>query len=196
MLRMNSVYACLDESGSLASPGTYLVIAVLLTDSPQRLKRVIKHARERAGKKKSELPELKFYLANNALRRRVLGLLAKESLEIYVLAIKKTQPIQDTPRNYARAIWAILSECLVWHPDLRLVIDLRYSAPRQRHEVNRWLEKWAGRPLTITHANSQSNEALQAADFIVGALYQRYTKGNTAFSDFIIDKVVVEKIIR
>jgi len=195
-----NIYAYLDEAGSLPDGPGHFVIAILLTTRPRSLQKVIRKARQKmkraAQKRRRRIQELKFHNASDPTRRRVLESLRDKEAEIFLLALELENSVPDTPENYARAVWAILQDCLERYPALSLTVDLHFNVAERRTAFDRWIEERAKRPVTITHKDSQRDNLLQLVDFVAGATYQKYARGNQAYWEIFARRVVVERAIK
>jgi hypothetical protein len=192
-------YAYLDESGALPDGPGYFVVAILLTHYPRSLQKIIRTARE---KMKSSQPghrqtqELKFHNASDPTKRRILAGLCNREVEIYLLALELGSGVPDTPENYAEAVWRILEDCLERYPDLDLTVDLHFTAPAKRQTFDRRIVARAGRSIAITHKDSQQDTILQLADFVAGATYQKYARGNAVYWESLASCIATEKVIK
>lgn len=78
-------YGFLDEAGDVGTglrSSRVLVVAVVLTSSPQRLRREVKKFRSRLRKRKRQIPELKASQSPPAWNRKRLEQLAKMEIEV------------------------------------------------------------------------------------------------------------------
>ncbi len=195
---VHQTHAYLDEAGTLSENSGYFVIAILLTAHPRPLQKIIRRARQKmkksAQKHYRRISELKFHNASEP--RRVLKALSDKKVEIFLVAIEIENGVPDTPENYARVVWTILKDCLEKYPDLSLTVDLHFNVVERRATFDRWIEKRAGKSIPINHRDSQRDNLLQLADFVAGATYQKYARGNTAYREIFAERVVVERAIK
>ncbi len=196
----SSVFAYVDESGNLPNPDDrYVVVAAIVTANAHPLRNIIRkagHKLKKAHFKKRRGREVKWSNASDGARNRVLHALARRDVDIFWVAFDKNgRSIADTPDNYGLLVGELMQECLAYHPDLRLFIDVHFTAPIQRERFNHILTETFHLPVPPTHLDSQSDASIQLADFVAGAvLYQLTSKGT--FIGILEQKVVVGKIIQ
>lgn len=74
-----------DEAGDVGraeGSARHLVIAIVLTDDPQPLRRIVAQVRKGLGKKLKQIPELKAYHTPETVVERLLRKLAQQDVEI------------------------------------------------------------------------------------------------------------------
>lgn len=123
-------YGFLDEAGDVGTgprSSRVLVVAVVLTSSPQRLRREVKKFRTRLRKKKRQIPELKASQSPPTWNRKRLEQLAKMEIEIVVMVAEKTKRLydRDPEELYRRLCARAVEESLKRSPSLTLCIDKR-----------------------------------------------------------------------
>jgi len=197
-------YGFLDEAGDAgtgprSSPA--LVVAVVVTGAPQVLRREVKKARTRLGKKKLQIPEFKASQSAPEWNRKRLERLAKLDIEVVVVAAEKTvQFLASEPEEIYRSLGVrAVEECLRRFPELTLRVDKRHTNPALRTAYDQALRnavEQPGRTFIIEHADSAQDPALQQADLVAWAFLQKYTRGNDTFAALIQDRVVVETVLR
>jgi len=194
-------YGFLDEAGNVGSgprSSRVLVVAVVLTSSPQRLRREVKKFRSRLRKKKRQIPELKASHSPPAWNRKRLEQLAKMGIEIVVTVTEKTKHSyeRDPEELYRRLCARAVGECLKRSSSLTLRIDKRYTNPTLQAAQERAIRdavQRPGRTLTIEHVDSSRDSALQQADLIAWAFLQKYEHGDESFAALVQERVVVER---
>lgn len=198
---MNDTYAYLDESGSFFRSHGYFVVAILVTSAPRPLQKIIRKAREEmkctTSKRQRSLSELKFYNASTFTKEKVLTRLgANQEVDIYLLSLEIEEDTPDSPENYAEALWIILQDCLVKHPQLNLIVDYHFNLSEQRTKFNQAINQCAAIPIQIVHKDSQRDNLLQLADFVAGATYQRYRRQEQRYYELFSKRIVVEKNLK
>jgi len=197
-------YGFLDEAGDAgtgprSSPA--LVVAVVVTGAPQVLRREVKKARTRLGKKKLQIPEFKASQSAPEWNRKRLERLAKLDIEVVVVAAEKTvQFLASEPEEIYRSLGVrAVEECLRRFPELTLRVDKRHTNPALRTAYDQALRnavEQPGRTFIIEHADSAQDPALQQADLVAWTFLQKYTRGDDSFAALVQDRVVVETVLR
>lgn len=197
-------YGFLDEAGDVGTgprSSRVLVVVVVLTSSPQRLRREVKKFRTRLRKKKRQIPELKASQSPLAWNRRRLRQLAKMEIETVVMVAEKTRhPYKRDPEELYRRLCArAVEECQKRSPSLTLRVDKRYTNPALQAAQERAIRDAVQRPrwtLIIEHVDSLRDPALQQADLVAWAFLQKYEHGDESFAALVQERVVVEKTLR
>lgn len=197
-------YGFLDEAGDAGvgpRSSLALVVAVVVTSTPLVLRREVKKARTKLGKKKVQIPEFKASQSAPEWNRKRLEQLAKLDIEVVVVAAEKTgHVIHSEPEALYRSLGArAVEECLRRFPELVLRVDKRHTNPVLRAAYDQALRnvvEQPGRTLIIEHVDSAQDSALQQADLVAWAFLQKYTRGNDNFAVLIQDRVVVETVLR
>ncbi len=194
-------FVFIDESGNLSSAhDRFFAIAAIVTPRPHTLKEAVRKIRawlQRRGKRYQTLGEIKFYNAGDHTRVKFLETLAQaHDIEIYLLVVEKDLAgIEDTPENYATAIWVLLQDVLNRHPNTAIVLDKHFTKERDKQEVNARLEQKVGRALRIEHVDSQQDARVQPADFVAGAALAKYYREESRFLEIVAAKIVVERLM-
>ena len=197
-------YGFLDEAGDVGvgpRSSRVLVVAMVLTASPQSLRREVKRFRTRLRKKKQQLPELKASRSAPAWNRKRLERLAQLEVEVVVIIAKKLRfpPYLDPEELYRLLCAQAVEECLRRSPSLTLRVDKRYTNPTLRAVQERTLREAVegpGRTLTLEHIDSSHDPALQQADLVAWAFLQKYERGDGSFAALIQERVVLEETLR
>ena len=194
------MYGFLDEAGDVGSgphSSATFIVAVVVTGDPNRLRREVKKARFRLGKKKHQLPEFKASQSSPTWNRKRLERLAQLDIAVIVVVAEKKVPLRspDPEALYRELCIRALEECLHRYPTLSVRVDKRYTKLAARtaydHALRHALEQ-PGRILMIEHADSTYDPALQQADLVAWAFWQKYTHKDDSFVSFIREKVVME----
>lgn len=190
-----------DESGNLTDPNDpFVVVAALVAEQHDvRLRRIISKERRRLHmakgkrKKRGKVAEFKFRSVGDRARRRVLERLSKQKVELFLFVLDKgDRIIADTPKNYAELVWQLLAECLKRYPKAPVIIDSHFDLVERREAFNAFIAEKAGRPLAITHGDSNLDAGVGLADFVAGAVLYRCRQGDSRFEGVFREKVVWE----
>lgn len=191
----------IDESGNLTDPNDpFVVVAALVAEQHNvKLRRIISKERRRLrmakGKQKKErkVTEFKFRSVGDRTRQRILERLSAQKVELFLFVLEKGgRVIADTPRNYARFVWQLLAECLKRHPKAPVIIDSHFDLAERREAFDAFIAEKAGRPVTITHGDSNLDAGVGLADFVAGAVLYHRRQGDSRFEDILREKVVWE----
>lgn len=194
-------YGFLDEAGDVGySEGStsILLVTVLLTDDPQKLRRAIAKTRRSPGKKLKEIPELKAFATPRRIIEKLLLYMAQLDVEIVASVVDKrviNRP-GDLEDLYRWACVETIQECLKRHPDLSLHIDKRYTDRRLRDKQNEAIAEGItglSATLVIQHVQSESERAIQVADAVAWSLFQKYEHNDDGLFFLIKDKIVMER---
>jgi len=201
----------IDESGDLGfrfkktkPPSHYFTVAAIVIQERSadvKLKRVMKKIRQRKLKKKyKKKDEFKFSNTNDVIRKAILKEILKLDVSIYSLTVNKKRVVEslknkpDILNNYIMK--ELLNECLIG--DLRkpihIYIDRYLSKNRQEELVDYITWTYAERlkkspKVEFKHVDSKENKAIQAVDFIAGAIQQKYENNNIEYFNLVKDKL-------
>lgn len=209
------MYIFIDESGDLGfnfdskkkqGPSRFFVLIAAKVTQPKQIYRVMKRARQRKLKKEyKKKPELKFSNTGPEIRRRILEDLARCEIELYYVIIdkKKVKPELHDQKVilYSYLLKILFEKCFKYAPadsKINIIFD-RVFTQTQQEALKIYLltqnKAMLGiqSKLNITHDNSQNDPGLQATDFLVGAMAQKYERGNPDYINIVKRKVEVEK---
>lgn len=197
---MPNTVAYMDESGSLPDiKSPYVVLAAIVTQHERDLKKVVRIAGSKLKQnqlKKRGGKEIKWWNAPDGTRVHVLQALAQKDIQVFWVAIEKQgQRIEDSPENYGLMVGELLRECLAYHPQLKVVVDMHFSVLSQREQFDRIVSEYCQLSEPLVHMDSQQDAVIQLADFVAGAILSRLT-GKGEFANLIEEKVVVGKTIK
>lgn len=201
-MEASEALAFVDESGRFFDPhGPVIVIAVVVADASERgLSRLLARIRRRLptkGKRKRERrrAELKFSTTSPKTRREILTALARQPVRLCILIVHKAgTSIEDTPRNFAHIVSAILPECVERFRNLnRVLIDRHFSRTADQATTNRFVLARLGREIEIEHVDSLQDTRIDLADFVAGAVAYAQIHGDTTYEDLLRDKIAVYK---
>jgi hypothetical protein len=196
-------YGFLDESGDVGraeGSSRHLVIAIVVTDDSTRLRKVVVTTRKRLGKRHKDIPEFKAFKTDARITRRLLRHTAKTECDIVVLVADKTVmgDLEDPEALYRQLCASVVRRCLERHPQLSLCVDRRYTNPHLREKQNRAILKEISlvqkAALVVEHSESKSEAALQVADAVAWALFQKYERGDDSFYVLVKNKIVMEEL--
>lgn len=205
---LKTLYIYQDESGSLADVTDKVVIIALVTTlNPWALrfvtKKVYKKSLAKKGKKYKNRghKEFKYSTAFKQERAEVLNILKQKQVDIFVLSIKKeNKKIQDSPLNYGIALAEILKTLLKYYKkqslDFKLILDKHYIQDRQIKQLDEIIEKALNRDLKPIHVDSKGNPFIALADFVAGALREKFFKNDDGLTSIIVEKIVFKQQIK
>lgn len=196
-------YAYLDESGDVApfSGSRFLVVAMLVTESPRAIELHVKRARQSLGRKARQ-DELKATWSEPQMIERLLNSIAQEDVQIVAVAVDKraiVRPPAEFEEIYRTAVARVVGHCLARWPQLHLYLDRRYTNSKQRQALEQAviaaLPPGSQQALLIWHEDSRGNLCLQAVDYVAWAIARKYERGDFRAYRQIADKIVVEDVI-
>jgi hypothetical protein len=171
-------YAYLDESADVApfSGSRFLVVAVLVTESPRPIELHVRRARQSLGRK-VRLDELKATWSEPRVIVRLLNSIAQEEISVVAVMVDRraiVRPPAELEDIYRIAVARAIRHCLARWPQMHLYLDKRYTNPKLRQS----LERVVGAALTpgdnegllIWHEDSRGQLCLQAVDSVAWAI--------------------------
>lgn len=196
-----------DESGDLGfekrRSSDYLVIAYVATEHTEKLKRIVRKAKKKAGLIAGD--EIKGAVLTGGFRERFLKrLVTIEDLEIGAVAIRKNKVYENLkPRDkqnilYAYAAGLILLPYLQQHDGCHINIDERSIKNRYGNMIDGYLlmklaiELESKNRFTFAAVESKNCLGVQAADVIVNTIWRKYEKGYAEAYPIIKPKIVDE----
>lgn len=190
-----------DESGSPSAthPSPHLVVAALVIDEPRAIELHVRRAR-RALHQRVSSSELKASNADARVIRRMLTAIGGEACEIYAIVVEKSAFAgRNAEEAYRETMAETIALVAAQHPRLRVVIDRRYTNPRQQlaleATIRDALAQIPEQLVLIRQADSAETSGLQAVDFIAWAI-ARWAAGEGVWLDAIRSRVVrLEKIV-
>jgi hypothetical protein len=200
-----------DESGDLGFSGrssAYFVICALATSDPSQVRRAMKRVRQRTiGKNLKSVPELKFSASTDSVRERVLRMIARLDVEVWYVCLRKGSRGSNAPEldeAYGH-LAGFLVETIARSRNRNVFMILDRFLPKKA--IERFNESLAERgsmaigragklpqSLIIEHIDSQSEPCLQAADFVAGAVFTKFERGDSRFYDSIKARITEEII--
>lgn len=193
----------LDESGGTRSAtegDNFLAVAVLLTFDPRPIELHIKRARKRLRRKPGS-GEMKATHSATRTISRLLQAIAQEEVEIVVVVLDKRQ-LQELPQDpedlYREAVGRAVRHCAERWPRLHLILDKRYTKAKLRRKLEQAIKArltdLASKEVRIEHGDSQRSKGLQAVDYVVWAVRQKYEWEDEQFYRIIESRIVVEEV--
>ncbi len=196
-------YGVLDEAGDPGSESTstnHILVAVVLIDRIEDLRRAVSRTRKRLGKKKRSLPEFKAFKTDPRIVRRLLEHVAVTDCEIVaVIADKRHRPLDSDAEQLYRDLCAqAVRRCLERYDRLSVMIDKRYTNPKLRARLNQAILEAAATLshtfLALEHLDSQQESALQAVDAVAWALFQKHEHGDEGLYRIVEARIAVEEL--
>lgn len=191
------LFIYVDESGTLPDPkDPVVVVAAVATYSPYELVLPKKSASKIL--RKENVREIKFYKAGVNTKTKFLTILAKLDVKIFVLILEKNgKKIPDSPENFAIACALVLRDCLDYYQNSvkSIIFDRHFHNQLDREKFDSVLKKLIGENLSISHADSLKEPAVNTADMIAGSLLWKRTGKDDQFYKIIKNKIVEEKVV-
>ncbi len=196
-------YGYLDEAGDVGrteGASRHLIVAVVVAN-PEPLRQAVTRTRKSLGKKLKQIPEFKAKHTPKRITAKLLRRVGGAEAEIVAVILDKQQVTQpEDPEDWYRGLCTqVIQQCLARHPTLHLVVDQRYTNPTLRQRL---VEAIVGgitqqhAIISLEHADSTQEKAIQVADAVAWALFQKYEWGNDDLYKIIEEKIVVEKMVR
>lgn len=197
------VQAVFDEAGDTgqsARSSRYLVVAGIVCNSLQSLRRVVARTRKTLGKKLREIPELKAWHTPANVIVKMLNRLALLDIEVYAAILDKhsARPPQDREDWYRQVYCECVRLVVAHHPRMIMTMDRRYTKATLQDELVRSIVTSVERPgttLLFIMANSQREKALQAADAVAWSIFQQYAHEDREFYSLIEGKIIGEVLL-
>jgi len=204
------LYVFIDESGDLGftkNSTKYYVIATVEARDLLELSRVAKRVRKTIGKKKKNIPELKFSKSDDVIRRRFFDKLVKENITFSAIVLHKRMVynyLRNKKEKLHNYLAGLLAESLCYEysneREFSLIIDKFIMNTEKRLEFDVYLGHRLSNSYTgvnipkieITHEDSKVYPGLQAVDFVAGSVFQYYERGNNEFYEKVKPKLRVE----
>lgn len=189
-------YIYLDESGNLGfteRSGKFFIVAGLCVGEEKIVNRCIKNARTGLTKKYKK-NELKFSNSSNANKRRVLKCVALRDVSLSYLALnKKYVPItlrENIPSLHTYMIGQLLNKILgnMSITRINVVID-KFLHDKKIDGFNEYMDNNISVEMDIQHVSSETNNGIQAVDFVAGAVHRKYRENDDTFYKLIEDKI-------
>jgi len=214
-----SVSVYVDESGDLGFKSTsskFFSIGYVFTINrhPFLEKKIVERTLKRINSKKNQkqkIPEFKFSNDSEKTRKKFLNVIKKMDIVVGAVCIRKDSvraDLKDDPDFLYRylvvdSIITVLVQNYFQIQDhynsVKFVIDRRLSklsiiAFNKYCEDKTSFRTWEvsihmDYHVTIAHENSQAVKMLQIADYIAGAIQQKFERGISIYYEIISDKI-------
>lgn len=206
------MYIYLDESGDLgfsSKSSKFFVIALLYTNNPKHIRRILKKVRRRLLRKKyRDLPEFKSSRSDDFVKKRILEHLSKEDVEISYVILRKSTVYSYLHQEH-NVLYNYLTGFLVERlPQLKdreiMIVADKCLSKINREKFNRYLKSKTfsnfykiGKLLPkiqIQHKTSLEEPCLQAVDYVANAVYRKYEFNDETYYNIIKPKIREEII--
>lgn len=197
-------YLYLDEAGDMGfkkKSSKFYTIAILIPKYDHRIERLIKSFRKSIFKvKEKKKIEIKFHDSLEMHRVYFLEKLNLENIKIYSLTLNKER-VYSNLREFKDNLNKFLTKNLLHkipfysNEALTLVVDKFLSSGGIELYDSYILHNLPKNvvEMKILHLNSSVCPCLQATDFIVGAIFQKYENGNLKYFDIIKEKILIDE---
>jgi hypothetical protein len=186
-----TAYAVFDESGD---PGKnkgasrHLVVAAIVCDNLEPLRKAVMRVRRTLPKSLRGKAEMRAFETPEAARP-VLASLAKLDARIYAAVVDKRRVSERNPIALLTIAYAACTSAALQTEDgIIATIDRPFTDARQRQTVLVAMADAAeelDKRLIVVMDDSQHEKALQAADVVAWALFQRHERNNEEFYQVI-----------
>ncbi|MBV5331003.1 DUF3800 domain-containing protein [bacterium] len=196
-------FAFIDEAGNVAlsQHNHTLVVAALCTETPQAINKLIRKTQKRYGSALAS-GELKATKADATLVDKILCELAREQIEVFSVMVERQileRTTDDPEALYRWVTTRLIRKLAARHPRLEIVMDQRYTTPHLRYllekDIREGISDLPQQYILIRQEDSVFTKELQAVDFIVWAMFQKYERGNDTFYQRIAPRIVEEELI-
>ncbi len=181
-----AVFVYIDESGDTGfkfpASSQYFVLSLLLVDDPIPLHDAIDQLRQQLGFEPRN--EFKFYKSNDFVRRAFLNMLRRQDFTARDLVVDKHQMIQPHMRKrdtfYNFLIKMVLTFDNGTISDGTLILDESVKNKQSKQQFTAYLRRSLNSPggppkiKAIRYHASHSDNLIQAADMVCGAVYAKY----------------------
>ena len=196
------MFVYLDESGDTGfrfehGSSRYFVLTLLLVDDPIPFQTAVDELRERLGF--APRNEFKFYRSSEEVRWAFLQMLRRQSFTARLLVIDKM--LMSEPHMRKReTFYNFLVQMILKHGngtinDATLILDESVKGKKSKQELATYLRQALNadrnqRKITsVRYHKSHTDNLIQAADMVSGAVYARYHKGDPSYLDSIRSKI-------
>jgi hypothetical protein len=188
------MFVYLDESGDSGfkfdrGSSRYFVLTLLLVDDPIPLQLAIDELRTSLGFVTGN--EFKFYHSSHEVRLSFLRMLRRQSFSARALVIDKTlitrRHMRQRETFYSYLVRMILEHDNDTIRDALLILDESVKSKKSKQHLSTYLrrelntDRNAPKIRGVRYHDSQTDNLVQAADMICGAIYARYYRENDAY---------------
>ncbi len=191
------VQAAFDEAGDTgigARASRYLVVAGIACANLEPLRKAVMRTRKSLGKDLRTLPELKAWHTPAKITIQLLQRLAGLEIEIYAAILDKHSAKQpEEAEDWYRQVYTeAVRQALTHHPYVTVTMDKRYTKVALQDRLVQAVVAGSQRPdatLSFVQADSQQEQALQAADAIAWSIFRKYEREDDTFYSLIEGKL-------
>ena len=189
-----AMFVYLDESGDTGfrfneGSSRYFVITLLVVDDSIALHAAISELRERLGFAPDN--EFKFYHSSRDVRLSFLRMLRRQDFVARALVIDKTLMTRPHMRKretfYSYLVRMILEHDNDTISDAMIVLDESVKSKKSKQHLATYLRKAlnsdprAPKVRGVRYHDSRSDNLIQAADMLSGAIYAKYHRGDETY---------------
>jgi hypothetical protein len=194
------VFVYLDESGDTGfrfpNSSNYFVITLFLVDDPIPIHNAIDELRAQLGIARHN--EFKFYNSSDKVRHAFLEMMRHQRFTIRVLVINKTKMTapqmkkRDTFYNFL--VKMVLEYDNGAIQDAMLILDESVKSKKSKQQFTSYLRRSLNtdqnlpKVREIRYHRSHSDNLIQAADMMSGAVFARFERGNPKYFNLIRSK--------
>ncbi len=197
-----AMFVYLDESGDTGfrfkqNSSRYFVITLLLVDDPIPMQAAIDRLRESLGF--SATNEFKFSNSPEDVRWSFLRMLRQQSFSVRALVVDKTLMTQPHMRKrdtfYNFLVRMILTHDNGTIANATVVLDESVKSRKSKKQLTSYLRRALntdpGLPKVraVRYHTSHSDNLIQAADMVAGAIYAYYHRNNDDYLRYIRTKI-------
>ena len=192
-------YGFLDESGDVdftAAATVNFVVVIVVVGRLRPLQIAVKKLRRDFGRHLKTVSELKASQNDPRITRRLLTRAVEAGFEALAVVVDKRKLVlpADPEDLYRDACARAVREALERFGSLTLTLDRRYRTFRLQSRLDEVLSAClmglSGKTLAIHHENSEKERALQVADAVAWALFQKYERGDETLWQVIQGRVI------
>jgi hypothetical protein len=191
-----TLYIYADEAGNFSGKrDAHFVLAAFSTDTPRATRKVFLTTRQtKLPKRFRSYAEVRFSDVNvpRSFKIKVLERLCAEDIGVYALILhKEGMPANLRGREEGLFYCRLVGELLELSPvesatQVRVLLDRRRLKNLTREQFNADLQARLAKVapnvrIEIEHIDSTTNVNIQIADFIAGAFFQKYERGDDEF---------------
>lgn len=196
-----TAYAVFDESGDAgqhARSSRHLVVAALVCSNLEPLRKVISRVRAKMPKTLRGKAELHAFETPEAAHP-VLASIAAGEIRIYAVVVDKQKMRKhDSVDLITLAYTACTASALENEDGIIATLDRPFNSASQRQKLIDAMADTAeelDKRLVVVMDDSQHEKALQAADVVAWALFQKYERGESEFAEVIQGNMVVVMLL-
>lgn len=187
------MYVYIDESGILTlGQGDYFIVTAYVVPDVSVASRCLKQIRQNLKKQYRKGGEIKYNNSSKDTRRRILACLAKYECQIYFHAYKK-RPLTRSQLAVKGEIFSLLLQKIKEDcGEITAVYIDRFLKKSQENEFFTYFCDIVSADCVV-FADSERCPGIQAADFLSGALNQKYNRPDAEDNLYaIIQKNVIK----